>query len=219
MFDVVVQYVLDLMLLLRSQDYVEFFNENQLSRKNDYMFIYVLDVMLDKVDVIVWILKKMGLKFCMISGQVFFVGDLLWGKDGDKMVEVWLVSFYNVEFVVMDFFYGVVFLIIFNCLFIVYGNLICGFGRFKFLFCVVGLENWLIVDLEGVDIDVFMQLIDWVLVNDWLDQLCKKLMQFLKNVFLKIDKYIFLFGGGLDNKLLKMDFLQFVLVVVVDMFV
>ena len=218
MFDVAAQHVLDPTLLLKSQDYAELFNENQSSGKKDYMLTYVLDATPDKVDVISRISKKMGLKPRTTSGQAFSAGDPLRGKDGDKTVEAWLASFHNAEFVVTDSFHGVAFSIIFNRPFIAYGNPARGLGRFKSLLRAVGLENRLIVDSEGADIDALMQPIDWVSVNDRLDRLRKKSMQFLKNALPKIDKDNPSSGGGSGKKSPKTDLPQPVSAAAVDTF-
>ncbi|WP_207100516.1 Coenzyme F420 hydrogenase/dehydrogenase, beta subunit C-terminal domain [Paracoccus shandongensis] len=100
-------------------------------------------------------------------------------KGGDKSVEGWLAAFRNADYVVTDSFHGVAFFLIFNRLFVAYGNAERGLARFRSLLRAVGLEDRLIVISEGADAEALMQPIDWPAVNRRLDALRSRSLQFL----------------------------------------
>lgn len=63
-------------------------------------------------------------------------------------IEKWIEGFVNSKFIVVDFFYVIVFVIIFNKYFIIIVNKDRGIVCFEFLLKMFGLENRFIMDIR-----------------------------------------------------------------------
>src|SRR5690606_1174645 len=88
-------------------------------------------------------------------------------KTGSSLVENWLAHFYYADFVVTDSFHGMVFSIIFNKPFLVFGNKERGLTRFSSLLKLLDLEERLIDADSNTDIDIILNKpIDYTSVNE-----------------------------------------------------
>lgn len=93
-------------------------------------------------------------------------------------VEDWLSGIRDADLVITDSFHGMVFSIIFNKEFVVFGNERRGKARFLSLLAKFGLEDRFI-DINTHE-DMPNSMIDWVDVNQKLTQLKDESVQFLK---------------------------------------
>lgn len=123
--------VLDPTLLMKSQDYIKLCSH--ISKKEPFIFAYVLDQNEKKVMSIVNYAERMGLPY-LIKGADNTVSD-------DDSIELWLSYFRDAAFIVTDSFHGTAFSIIFNKDFYVFGNQKRGNSRFDSLLEIVGLKD------------------------------------------------------------------------------
>ena len=96
------------------------------------------------------------------------------------LVEQWLCSFRDANFIITDSFHGCVFSIIYNKPFIAIGNKSRGLSRFTSLLKLFGLEGRLVDCLSEVNEDVVNMNIDWRKVNAILKDEQRRSRKFLK---------------------------------------
>ncbi len=97
-------HVLDPTLLMKSQDYIKLCSH--ISKREPFIFAYVLDESEEKIKSIVNFAERRGLPY-FIKGADNTVSD-------DDTIELWLSYFRDAAFVVTDSFHGTAFSIIFN---------------------------------------------------------------------------------------------------------
>ena len=96
------------------------------------------------------------------------------------LVEQWLCSFRDANFIITDSFHGCVFSIIYNKPFIAIGNKSRGLSRFTSLLKLFGLEGRLVDCLSEVNEDVVNMNIDWRKINAILKDEQRRSRKFLK---------------------------------------
>lgn len=178
------EHVLDPTLLLTSYDYISIFNKKKLPDNNGKIFSYILDSdnqknnFMDKLssffnkDVFTTYPSKHIKTEAKISNMAEFQY---------PSVEAWLKSFYDADFVVTDSFHGTVFSILFNKPFVSICNKDRGSARFQSLLAVFSLEERLVRDVAEVDVEFLNSPIDFSLVNEKLESLRNRSLQFLSD--------------------------------------
>lgn len=153
-----VQVVLDPTLLLSVDDYMELFRNIE-PPKERYVFTYILDKDEDKQKLIDKICEEKGLIEISVSAQT---GDTKNMKPIEP-VELWLSRIYHADYVITDSFHGMVFSILFNKPFVVYGNQQRGVTRFESLLGLFNLSSHYVEFNVDYTND---SRIDWEKVND-----------------------------------------------------
>lgn len=129
------------------------------------LFNYVLDPSPNSSKLVEKISKQKHFKINKI-----YLNDNRSSKTTTTLIENWLAHFYHADFVVTDSFHGMVFSIIFNKSFLVFGNKERGLTRFTSLLKHLDLENRLIDVDSNTDIDIILNKpIDYTSVNEKLN--------------------------------------------------
>ncbi len=144
-------HVLDPTLLLYAEDYVKLCSH--ISKREPFIFAYVLDESEEKIKSIVDFAERRGLPY-IIKGADNTVSD-------DDTIELWLSFFRDAAFVVTDSFHGTAFSIIFNKDFYVFGNEKRGNSRFDSLLETFDLKDRMVNNILPENIES----IDWEEVN------------------------------------------------------
>lgn len=144
-------HVLDPTLLLQAENYVKLCSH--ISKREPFIFAYVLDVSEDKIKSIVNFAERRGLPYIIKSADNTV-------SDADT-IELWLSYFRDATFVVTDSFHGTAFSIIFNKNFYVFGNEKRGNSRFDSLLETFGLKDRMVNNVLPEKIDN----INWEEVN------------------------------------------------------
>lgn len=145
-------HVLDPTLLLSAEDYMKLCED--IPKHVPFIFAYVLDESEEKKRNIKEFAESQGLPY-LIKGSDDAV------RDNDT-IELWLSYFRDAAFVITDSFHGMVFSIVFNKNFYVFGNKKRGNSRFISLLDLFGLEDRMIDELTLKN----PSQIDWKVVND-----------------------------------------------------
>lgn len=154
-----VKIVADPTFLLEKKDYEKLFNQQHSTE--DTLFTYVLDSSKEKSDAVEIIASSKKLNVIQ-----FFAQDC--NSSNNRVVEPvekWLQKLAQSSFVMTDSFHGMVFSIIFNKPFIVYGNKNRGSTRFFSLLQMLHLESRYIEDKSGIQQILEHDVIDWKSVN------------------------------------------------------
>lgn len=175
------QFTLDPTLLLDKEEYLHLIREANVKEPSPLnLFYYVLDNNEEKARKIQNIADKLNLKPYTIyfsdkkkSGQVIKQGFI-------PKVEQWLACIYYADFVITDSFHGMVFSIIFNKQFLVWGNKERGAARFNSLLDVLQIRNRFITSEEVVPIESIGE-IDYKKVNILLRQYRNQSFNYLAN--------------------------------------
>ena len=173
--------VLDPTLLLSSDEYIQVVKSGpfNIEDRPNSLLTYILDQDIYKKELIDSIISQTGL----IKNEIYPRSKF--AKVGRKKiedcvypsVEEWLKGFLDAEMVITDSFHGTVFSIIFNKPIWVIGNEVRGMARFQSLLSMFDLNNRLI---ENYPTDI-REPIDWYEVNDKLENMKKKSINFLKD--------------------------------------
>ncbi|KAB0494584.1 polysaccharide pyruvyl transferase family protein [Pseudomonas vancouverensis] len=175
--------VLDPTLLLSPEDYARAFKLCDTSPKEEKLFTYILDATQKKKTAIKILEKTLGLAAYSSQPNSYF------GSSESEniqdytfpMVESWIQSIFDSEFVLTDSFHGCAFSIIFNKPFIVLGNIDRGLSRFTSLLDALDLGSRI---TSGTDADLIRltnEKINWDSVNKKLDLLKLESLSFLKS--------------------------------------
>ena len=170
--------VLDPTMLLRTEHYLKLLPDSS-TRKNNGLFLYVLDVSKEKKELIDAVAEKKNLvpyQLDIIDG--YESCPLEWRTNAK--VEDWIRSFHDAEFVITDSFHGTVFSIIFNKPFYVLLNYNRGAVRFKSILNIFNLSDRIITSKEELTKEKLEKKIDWEAVNKTLTVNQKHSMSFLK---------------------------------------
>lgn len=187
-FGINVQHLIDPTLLLSVDDYIGLMNKQKgMQNRKPVFFSYVLDQSVEKQTLI----KELQLKMGTESYQIELLNDKLGSinKSNYKSlknskatpVEDWLHRFYEADYVITDSFHGMVFSILFNKKFLVWGNESRGLTRFHSLLDKLDLRDR-IIDSSSLD-EIQKALkspIDYVKVNEVLQSEREKSYQFFK---------------------------------------
>lgn len=168
--------VLDPTLLLDKDDYIKLIRSHQPQNNEGDMACYILDRNPAKISIVETIAKERSLNTFTICLENY-VGSL---STPLPSAETWLNMFYTSRFVFTDSFHGVVFSIIFNKPFVVYGNEDRGMDRFTSLLHLFGLEERLVFSIRDYD-KIKDRPIDWQKVNRILKETRVESMQFLSS--------------------------------------
>lgn len=173
-----VDHVLDPTLLIDRKMYIKLINTKD--RFHRQMISYILDEDNDKLSIV----KEIS-SFKKLNVEKFSTGENQNSGEEKRMLTMsqWMASFYDSQFVFTDSFHGMVFSIIFNKDFVVYANRERGIDRFASLLGDLDLMNRMVYSQEDFELrfNELMKPIDFVSVNDKLDELRKKSINWLKN--------------------------------------
>jgi nucleoside-diphosphate-sugar epimerase len=151
-----VDIVLDPTLLLESEDYSRLIEaSSEVNGPNDQLFCYILDEDLEK--------QKIIDKYTSDYGGVCKIINPSLERPYDS-VEQWLKGFRDAELVITDSFHGVVFSIINNTDFIVFGNETRGSARIIDLLDLLEISKDRLIMAEA-DADAVPATINWKKVN------------------------------------------------------
>lgn len=158
-------------------------NQKNVCKPEGELFVYILDESSEKEKVVEKVSRLLGLKsFAFMppgtSSKKIFRNDP--EKYKLPLVEQWLCSFRDANFIITDSFHGCVFSIIYNKPFIAIGNKSRGLSRFTSLLKLFGLEGRLVDCLSEVNEDVVNMNIDWRKVNAILKDEQRRSRKFLK---------------------------------------
>lgn len=165
-------HVLDPTMLLNKEDYIRLIKNEKESPSKGHLFIYILDESNEKHHIIDKVASELNLKpFSIMPTNRL---------DAYPPVTQWIRSFMDAEFIVCDSFHGVVFSIIFNKPFLVFGNKERGMSRFNSLLELFGIENRMI-DEDSSVLSILKVSIDWEKINAKRELLKKKSIDFINN--------------------------------------
>lgn len=170
-----VQVVIDPTLLLDKQDYIDLFKNKYDKPQKPYVFTYVLDEKEELREAIDGFASKCGLDIVNLRAQT---GNLKEIKVIEP-VEKWLSALYYSDYVVTDSFHGVVFSIIFNKPFVVYGNMRTGISRLDYLLGQLGIRERLMSSCNELS-SLLETSIDWETLNNRIDGKRESSFSFLK---------------------------------------
>ncbi len=177
-------HVLDPTMLLLPDDYKTITKQENQTKSNGNLKVYILDKTSQKLDLIKYIEKKIDLKHFEVMPQnrlghekIVNIEDYVFPAP-----EAWLRGYEDAKFVVADSFHGTVFAILYNVPFIAIGNKNRGMARFESLLRMFELEDRLITDFEAENIDnILKSCIDWNKVNNILEEKRQYALNFLKD--------------------------------------
>jgi hypothetical protein len=170
-------HVLDPTMLLTEEDYADLIEKAQIKASTGNLFCYILDETDEKRQLTE-----------QIAGQLSLTPFRMGRKNDlpnveDRVMEPvgkWLRGFYDAKFVITDSFHGMVFSIIFNKPFIVYGNVNRGMARFDSVLNKLNLKNRLIRNIQDLNgLGELSDNIDWIMVNNKMEEMKRYSLQFL----------------------------------------
>ena len=164
------KHVVDPTMLLDANDYRLLIGKGKTTSQQNKVFAYILDSNDIKQSILNKIAQTAG---CEISAI-----DPNYSKSNSQMPSPyqWLRSIADAEYVFTDSFHGVVFSIIFNKQFYVYGNKQRGLSRFESLLKMFGLENRIVSTPDEI---AALSPINYDVVNPLLENYRKDSVEFL----------------------------------------
>lgn len=180
-FNIEVEWVLDPTLLLHKDDYLKVCERYPIREKHK-LVSFILDPTPEK-DTLVFELSK------LVNSESFAVNDYQYmGTEVDKIkilprVEYWLQELANADYIITDSFHGTAFAINFNKKVFVINNQRRGQSRLKSVLKMVGLENFMVNNINDLKLLYSMD-IDWESVNNIIEEKRLKSLLFLKNSLL-----------------------------------
>ncbi|WP_430972684.1 polysaccharide pyruvyl transferase family protein [Sunxiuqinia rutila] len=167
------EHVVDPVMLLSADDYVEVVNKEQATIKGDCL-VYLLDKTDEKQAIVKDISDRFGYTPFSVNQS-----KRKWGLKVKPSVVSWLRGFYEAKFVVTDSFHGCVFSIIFNKPFLIIGNKERGIARFISVLNDFGLEGRMITSGNDNYISIVEEPVQWDEVNRKLKQKRSEATHFL----------------------------------------
>lgn len=169
--------VLDPTFLLAKEDYVNLVEMNQTPKSQGNLMCYIIDMTLEKQQIISSIAKERGLCPFHVNVQE---NDLTLSniERTQPPIEHWLRGFMDAEFVVTDSFHACVFSIIFEKPFVVIGNTKRGMARYTSLLSLFSLQSHLISSIEEYNPQFNYQI--GKNVSDNLERLRSLSLEFIK---------------------------------------
>lgn len=184
-------HVIDPTLLLLEEDYLKLLDSESDNTKNDGLFAYVLDVTIEKKEIINRISKMKHLSPFYVNAQSLNKFEEI-EKRIYPPVSTWIKGFKDAQYVVTDSFHGCVFSIIFNKQFLVIGNAERGMERFNSLLKCFGLESRLISGVADCTDEKVFEMIDWQRIEEMLYVLRNNakcfLSESLNSISVSVDK-------------------------------
>lgn len=177
------EVVLDPTMLLCASDYIDFLQIGSTSKSRGNLMVYVLDNTASKNDIIEIVKDKLSLAIFETGSKVEDIFATL-EQRVQPPIEEWLRGFYDADFVVTDSFHACVFSILFNKPFVVCSNQLRGNDRFVSLLSQLNLEDRIVNSTEDIKKIELIE-IDWKSVNDQLDFLKKKSIDFIQKALLE----------------------------------
>jgi len=171
-------HLLDPTMLLNVEDYIKLFEEANTPKSSGNLLNYILDYTSEKEIIIQQIANEKGLQPFRVNSKVEDRKAALQDRI-QPPVEQWLRGFFDAEFVVTDSFHACVFSILFKKQFVVLGNPRRGMARFESLLSMFGLDDRLITSVEKLN---GLKVIDFVEVDEKLNDMRRKAMQFLSSL-------------------------------------
>ncbi len=170
------QVVLDPTLLLDKQVYVDLFKGKYEKPQKPYVFKYVLDDNDGLRRNIANFATKHHLDIVNLRAQTGNIREI----KVIEPVEKWLSALYYADYVVTDSFHGMVFSLIYNKQFVVYGNVRTGMSRIEHLLGLLEIKDRL-VSSQGNANDIFDSQIDWSAINNRIEERRNESLSFLNN--------------------------------------
>lgn len=176
-------HLLDPTMLLFKEHYIRLANEENQTKSEGSLKVYILDKSSEKQRFINLLEKNLGLiqfevlpKKRLRVDKIENINDFVYPNPAK-----WIRGFMDARFIVTDSFHGSIFSILFNIPFVVIGNERRGMARFESLLKMFGLEDRLMTNLETLDIDGLVQSdINWNAVNLILEKERERAMSYLK---------------------------------------
>lgn len=144
------QHVLDPTMLLKEEDYVSLFKEQNTPPSKGTLLNYILDETPEKEILINHLSERKSLEPFRVNSKVENPHAPL-SERIQPPVEQWLRGFHDAQFVITDSFHACVFSILFRKQFIVYGNEKRGMARFKSLLTTMGLGDRMVTTTDDLD--------------------------------------------------------------------
>lgn len=182
-FDVSAEHVLDPTMLLYKDDYLSLLRDNNHSVLENSLFCYILDDNESKKVLIKHIVSTLGFQDFYCMPKLKDTDDNIRNNIEDCVfppVEQWLQSFNDAKMIIVDSFHGAVFSIIFNKPFWIIGNKKRGMARFESLLSMFQLNDRMIDSGNTAQVN-WEAPIDWMRVNNRLNELRSKSKFFLQN--------------------------------------
>ncbi len=170
-----VQVVIDPTLLLDKQVYIDLFKNRYEKPQKPYVFTYVLDEKEDLREAIDGFAYKRGLDIVNLRAQTGNIKEI----KVIEPVEKWLSALYYSDYVVTDSFHGVVFSLIFNKPFVVYGNMRTGISRLDYLLRLLGIRERLMSSCNELT-GLLETSINWTMLNNRIDVKRASSLSFIK---------------------------------------
>lgn len=175
------EHVLDPTMLLTSKDYIDIVEAEKEPLSKGGLMTYVLDMSLEKKELIDEVAKYLNLKAFTVMQEAKFSNPKKIEKSIFPNVTKWIKGFIDAKFVVTDSFHGTVFAIIFNKPFISIGNKARGVSRFISLLDIFNLNERLITVDFTLNKELLNKEIDWITVNEILQNKKNNSIAFLLN--------------------------------------
>lgn len=173
--------VLDPVLLLSKEEYLNLFNHEKIDKKGDLLLTYLLDDGFSEI--YQKVAEELSLSIYSIKSGISNKNLELNSMSKLKVdgVKEWLKYFVNSEFIVTDSFHGTLLSIIFNKQFLTIGNKERGLSRFSSILNLLGLQDRLITSSSDFDLTLIQNKINYSIVNKKLNEEKTKSLLFLKN--------------------------------------
>lgn len=171
-----VQVVLDPTMLLDKRGFVDLFKDKYENPQKPYVFTYVLDENDGLRNGIADFASSHNLEIVDLRAQTGNIREI----KVIEPVEKWLSVLYYADYVITDSFHGMVFSLIFNKQFVVYGNVRTGLSRIEHLLGLLEIKDRLVAAQVNVN-DVFNTPIDWNALNNRIGEKREASLSFLIN--------------------------------------
>ena len=169
------QVVLDPTMLLDKQAFVDLFKSKYEKPQKPYVFTYVLDENDELRKDIEDFADKRRLDVVNMRAQTGNIREI----KIIEPVEKWLSALFYADYVITDSFHGMVFSLIFNKQFVVYGNMRTGLSRIEHLLGLLGIEERLASTQENL-CDRIDTPIDWDALNHRIEEKRVASLSFLR---------------------------------------
>lgn len=174
--------MVDPTLLLTPGDYMTLIDNRQYGESAEGgLLVYMLDNKADKEKVISQIAAYYNYNPFTTNNPKTEIPSAPVKERVAPSVESWLEGYARASYVITDSFHGVVFSLLFNVPFIVYGNKTRGMARITSLLNMFGLEDRLIYSALDLTEGKIAGAVDWNKVNEKIRTEREKSMNFLKN--------------------------------------